>query len=113
MAPRCGYDHVPGLDVALLHVAHRVLLVLEDAGRPVVVEGVVAGHLQHRAVGREVAGENLDCALVLIRLVDRVEEVRFEAVVVGRSRWSSSSAMVRPVTVIASPWNRPASTRGG
>jgi len=67
--------------VTLLDVGHRVLLVFEDASGAFVVELVVAGHLEHAAVRREVAGEDLDRALRLIGVVDRIEVVGLDGVV--------------------------------
>ena len=47
------------------------------------VELVVAGHFQDAAVGREVAGENLDGPLCLVGVVDGVQVVLVDGVVVG------------------------------
>ena len=74
-------DDVAGLDLSLLNVRHRGLLVLEDANRPLVVPLVLAGDLQDRAVGREVAGEYLDGTLLVERVGDGPEEVRIELLV--------------------------------
>ncbi|ESS12853.1 MAG: hypothetical protein A07HR60_00324 [uncultured archaeon A07HR60] len=49
---------------------------------PVVVELVAAGRFQDGAVWREIAGENLDCPLVLFGILDRVQKVRLDIVIV-------------------------------
>ena len=77
------HEHVAGFDVALLDVPHRRLLALEDPRGPGVVELVIAGDFQDRAVGREVAGEDLDRARLLVGVVDGVDELAGDFVVVG------------------------------
>ncbi|GAD53673.1 hypothetical protein MBEHAL_2433 [Halarchaeum acidiphilum MH1-52-1] len=75
-------DDVAGLDLAALHVRHRVLLVVEDARGPLVMEALLAGDLEHAAVRREVAGQDLDRALLVEGVFNGREEVRVDLVVV-------------------------------
>src|SRR6266508_6544614 len=64
-------DDVAGPDLPVLDGLEAVLLVLEHLRWSRMPGAVVAGQLDHAALGREVAVHDLDPAGLLERLVDR------------------------------------------
>src|SRR4029079_9767481 len=68
-------DVVAGLDRAGGGRGHRVLLALEDAGRALVVDALVAGQLHDGALGREVAAEDREAAGLLDGVGERADDL--------------------------------------
>ena len=56
------HHHVARLDALLLHRGERVLLALEHARRPALVEALEARQLHDAAVGREIAAQDREAA---------------------------------------------------
>ena len=88
---------------------HRVLLGLEHPRRAGVLAALVPGELDHAPFGREVAlAGSPSPPVALDRIVERADDAAGPRL----PRASSAcSPTVRPVTVCASAWSRPASFR--
>ena len=67
-------DDVPRLDAAVGRGRHRRLLALEHARRPAVPAALVAGELDHAALGGEVAAQDRQAARGLERIVERADD---------------------------------------
>jgi hypothetical protein len=69
------HDDVARVELPARDRGHRLLLALEHARRALVVAALVAGELDHAALGRQVAAQDRDPAGLLDRVLDRADDL--------------------------------------
>ena len=111
------HDDVAGQDLAARDGGHRRLLAVEHPRRAAVVDALVAGELDHRALGGEVAAQDREPAGGLERVGERADDllagrfVRRAGVLADRlaghgdrgSSWSLPASSRRAATTAVPP----------